>query len=45
MGYLYGSRFTYADAESDSLIKELRDEVCYFVQRHELTFLVSALCY
>jgi hypothetical protein len=27
MGYLYGSRFTYADAESDNLIKELREEV------------------
>ena len=28
MGYLYGSRFTYANAESDPLIKELREEVC-----------------
>ena len=29
MGYLYGSRFTYAIAENDELIKELREEVCY----------------
>lgn len=27
MGYLYGSRFTYANAETDPLIKELREEV------------------
>ena len=30
MGYLYGSRFTYENAESDSLIKELREEVSRF---------------
>lgn len=27
MGYLYGSRFTYAKAETDPLIGELRREV------------------
>jgi hypothetical protein len=29
MGYLYGTRFTYFDAETDLLIQELREEVCY----------------
>eukprot|EP00804_Cyclotella_cryptica_P024609 CCRYP_001611-RB/>CCRYP_001611-RB protein AED:0.13 eAED:0.13 QI:278/1/1/1/0.75/0.55/9/2146/915 len=27
MGYIYGSRFTYSDAENDPLIKELRQEL------------------
>lgn len=30
MGYLYGSGFTYADAETDPLIQELREEVSLF---------------
>jgi hypothetical protein len=29
MGYVYGSRFTYSEAENDILIKELRQEVCF----------------
>ena len=28
MGYLYGSRFIYSNAETDPLIAELRNEVC-----------------
>lgn len=30
MGYLYGSRFVYSDAETDPLIGELREEVICF---------------
>ena len=30
MGYLYGSRFIYKDAETDPLIADLRKEVCNF---------------
>ena len=37
MGYLYGSRFTYSDAETDPLIGELRKEVCYLLF-HGLNF-------
>ena len=41
MGYLYGVRFVYKDAETDGVILSLRKEVCFLVFPPSIYFLIK----
>ena len=45
MGYLYGSRFIYSDAEKDPLIADLRKEVSLSIVVIKLSVVYYVLTY